>query len=436
MSRPITHVEVWLLGGLFLAGLFLGGGTNPQLITDAIIQIATITICTSLLFMKRGKKVDVSIVLFLLLVFTVIIIQIVPLPIAVAKNIWPRAVQDAWLAADSAARFGNISIVADKTLSVMIHYISLALLLLVLAELSYDELISITRIVMLGVAVLMLMALMQMSTARVGVGIEVGLPFPLRAGAFTNANHFATMMMMVIPPIVYWAYQGNKILGFSLLALVWALLFGASSVAGILGGLAISLISINQFSDKKILRVFSLPALAITMVLFIAITYGSLTKISKDLDFGRLDFYKTTLSAIKQNLLFGTGFGTFVQAYQIYELPKDIYPEYVNHAHNDYLELILEGGLVAASAIVLYLLFIGWKAYSRRADAFAKIALLSIVAALVHSLVDYPLRTMAIGFLFVLAHAFLFATTEPVHHKRRRHSHRQNHDEEPQQALS
>ena len=50
---------------------------------------------------------------------------------------------------------------------------------------------------------------------------------------------------------------------------------------------------------------------------------------------------------------FGSGLGTFPEVYRRFQ-PDDI-AQFVNHVHNDYIEYMFEGGLVAAAVILLFL---------------------------------------------------------------------------------
>ncbi len=82
---------------------------------------------------------------------------------------------------------------------------------------------------------------------------------------------------------------------------------------------------------------------------------------------------------------------------------------WVNHAHNDYLELLLETGL---PGLLLMLAFLGWFVFqttrvwrSPFASLFAKAATIAAAAILVHSIVDYPLRTAGIVAISRLASA-------------------------------
>jgi O-antigen ligase len=84
---------------------------------------------------------------------------------------------------------------------------------------------------------------------------------------------------------------------------------------------------------------------------------------------------------------------------------------YFNHAHNDYLELWLETGIVGASVfaafaawLVLRLVAVWIPCVGRRpATALSVAASLSIILLLAHSIVDYPLRTESLAVLFAFA---------------------------------
>jgi O-antigen ligase len=99
-----------------------------------------------------------------------------------------------------------------------------------------------------------------------------------------------------------------------------------------------------------------------------------------------------------EHLLVGTGFGSFDAVYRLYEPTALLLPAYVNHAHNDWLQLVIEGGLpsiVIFSGLLVWILralaSVGRGTPLRRERLIFWVACLAIVAAA--SLVDYPLRT-------------------------------------------
>jgi O-antigen ligase len=132
----------------------------------------------------------------------------------------------------------------------------------------------------------------------------------------------------------------------------------------------------------------------------------------------REDILRTTSDAIGDYFPFGSGLGSFRQVYHLYEQPEQVTTTYVVHAHNDYAELILELGL---AGIVLILLFLAWWAVAvwnvwRTAEAgpFARAAAIASAAILVHSLVDFPLRTAAIGACFAMCLGLLASRRAPL----------------------
>jgi O-antigen ligase len=110
----------------------------------------------------------------------------------------------------------------------------------------------------------------------------------------------------------------------------------------------------------------------------------------------------------------GSGFGSFDPVYRYYEPFELLRNLYLNHAHNDWLELVVTGGL---PAVLLALCFVAWAApragramaagHGFRSHGFARLACATIAIMLASSLVDYPLRTPLLGALFALSCGWL-----------------------------
>ena len=115
----------------------------------------------------------------------------------------------------------------------------------------------------------------------------------------------------------------------------------------------------------------------------------------------RKEMWSNSLAAIADHLPLGSGIGTFPRIYAGYEDRLAVTRTYVNHAHNDYLEIALETGI---PGLLLLALFLFW--WARRVgsvwrpsltDRYAQAATIASAALLLHSLVDYPLRTAALS---------------------------------------
>jgi O-antigen ligase len=120
----------------------------------------------------------------------------------------------------------------------------------------------------------------------------------------------------------------------------------------------------------------------------------------------------TTTRAIGDSFPVGTGLGTFQTVYRRYENPDRVTRQYANHAHNDYVEFVLELGI---AGLLLILAFIAWWAMALvrvwRSEvpgaAMARAASVAIGVVLLHSIVDYPIRTTAIAAVVAFACALL-----------------------------
>jgi O-antigen ligase len=115
----------------------------------------------------------------------------------------------------------------------------------------------------------------------------------------------------------------------------------------------------------------------------------------------RREMWANTSAAIPQFLPFGSGVSSFPTLYPRYEDMATVTRTYTNHAHNDYLELALETGI---PGVLLLIAFLWWWAARTRSiwrpvtpDPYAQAATIVTAALLLHSIVDYPLRTGALS---------------------------------------
>jgi O-antigen ligase len=110
----------------------------------------------------------------------------------------------------------------------------------------------------------------------------------------------------------------------------------------------------------------------------------------------------------------GSGFGSFDPVFRVYEPDGLLSPNYLNHAHNDLLELAMVGGLPAMVLLVWFLVWLGTRGIAalRRSDGrtntrMARLGLLMLVMMLLSSLVDYPLRTPLVAAICAVACGWL-----------------------------
>ncbi len=119
----------------------------------------------------------------------------------------------------------------------------------------------------------------------------------------------------------------------------------------------------------------------------------------------RLEFWKDSLQIIKDFFLTGAGFGGFVHIYPPYKSLID--NRVLNYAHNDYIQLLVEGGILGFSIIAVFMavfFFKSFKAFSKRRDAFCVYlyigSITGMVSILFHSFTDFNLHIGANGLWF------------------------------------
>lgn len=107
----------------------------------------------------------------------------------------------------------------------------------------------------------------------------------------------------------------------------------------------------------------------------------------------------------------GTGFGSFVEMYKIYEPRAMLDPAYFNQAHNDWIEVLMTGGLAAAILLAVSVgawcrrawQLCGSSSVSVRDDQIARLGLVIVLLFAVGSITDYPLRVPSMSAVFVIA---------------------------------
>jgi len=116
----------------------------------------------------------------------------------------------------------------------------------------------------------------------------------------------------------------------------------------------------------------------------------------------RGEIWRATLRMIGEHPVFGVGLGAFATVYPRYDASPGL--RYTAEAHNDYLQLLAEvgivGGLIGAAFLSLLVRTI-WRSLWRAAEPAAVGASVGILAILIHSIVDFGLRVPANGLVFL-----------------------------------
>ncbi len=121
---------------------------------------------------------------------------------------------------------------------------------------------------------------------------------------------------------------------------------------------------------------------------------------------GRAHFWSVTVDIIKNHPVIGTGLGAFGVVYTGYDTRNGLYR--LEQAHNDYLQVLSDGGIVGAALGLVFLVALFRMGFARREsrDDFrrgvATGALAGCFAVLVHSFFDFTLHTTSNSLLFLV----------------------------------
>lgn len=402
-TQPRTNK--FFLGGILALALLIGGGTTRGLFTDQII-VCLCAVAFAMSFGRAtGERVGKLPRMFAAAVMLACVLQLVPLPAGMLTAVRPEFL-DKPVGVD--VGFTTISLGIGQTVESLLLVAAPVAFFLSVLRLPGSHAKGLLPFFFLGVATNLVVSVVQYSLTASG-GVQGILPFRIAAGLFANVNHFSTLLFVAIPLIVYLIFRSARpVLSLISLVCILLILLAASSRAGALIGLAITVLSFIVLPARTRPTVGVVIALFVGVAIYTAGTWSKIDAQNVDPDFGRLEFARTTLDGISHNWPLGIGYGNFVKGYAIYENPEMIFSEYVNHAHNDYLELVFEGGVPAAILIGVYFFFLGRRIFSRSNRGLQRAALISIVFILVHSIVDYPLRTMAISITFAFLNGLAF----------------------------
>jgi O-antigen ligase len=257
---------------------------------------------------------------------------------------------------------------------------------------------------------------------------------PRAIGFFANGNHMATLLLVGIPmaaALVVSAKSKRETsavarygLGLSifLLVIVGIVLNGSRAAVGL--SIPVIIASAALFPATVRWRGTALAVSALSLVVGIAVIVSNpiaaaeLTSNQSANVGSRGEIWRTTARAISDSFPVGTGLGSFQNVYHRYENPEQVTLSYVNHAHNDYVEIALELG---AGGIVLTGLFLIWWAIvasriwiAPHSSPFARAATIATAAILAHSFVDFPLRTGAISAIFAACIGLMTQHFRPV----------------------
>jgi O-antigen ligase len=428
------------LAALLLLALVLGGGTRQGLLGDFVVQLAALPLLALGLVVLAGgeRRREWRWPLLLLAAIVVLpLLQLLPLPPA----LWSRLPgREALVAGFEAAGMELPWLAWSVSPQATWHAWGFLLppVAVFLAALQLDA--RARRVIAMGVLVFAVLAV-ALGLAQLMGGRDSALYFHditnrgSSVGFFANRNHHAALLYTLLPVAAAWAIgslhderpgRGLAVLLCIGLGVVLMLGLGmAVSRAGLLlamlAGVGILAVAWQGGGARRSVAARAVLGMGVVGVVLVVQfgLFGILQRLERD----PMDDYRFQIAGVvgevaRAHAPWGSGMGTFVPVYAANEPAEVMLGAYVNRAHNDWLELWLEAGV---AGLVLAAVFVAWWAWAtirvwrnragrgaRRVPRFAsaldaglaRAASLGVALLLLHSLLDYPLRTTALACVF------------------------------------
>lgn len=420
---------VWLVALVFLAGGVLGGGDTSIRLSMFVELPACFLGALAVAGLVDGncpREAGAALVL-LALICLVPVLQLIPLPASSWKSLPGREVPYAISQVAGLSGLSRpISLDPEQTRIAALSLIVPAAVFIAALQL---DLRGRDRIMLVVVVFAFASALLGIFQVASGGGVDLGIyrqihdGYPI--GFFANRNHEASLLLIAMPMsahlirLRHWPRRtrtmamGAIVFFFSLSVVATASRSGFALLAVAWAGTM--LVWIGDVRDRRIW----LSAAGLIAILLLAFGLLDLTgtghrvihrfnDVGEDL---RPFIWHGSWEAIKAFWPVGSGAGSFVPIYKMFEDLNSVNDAWVNHAHDDYLELLLDAGVAAAVLLVAYAAILIAALFRplpppQRSQRY--VAACAVLILLAHSLTDYPLRTFGLLAIFAFANAMFF----------------------------
>lgn len=416
-----------------------------------------------LLFRKARQKgailYEIPGILPLICFLLYFLFQLIPLPSGIMEVISPEthALYQETLSFDKPIHWMSISINHKGTISEFFRIASYGAFYVLTVQILTDRALlrRVIAVLVVFASLLSLFGILQhvLSNDKIFWFRELtkgGTPF----GPYVNRNHYAGLMEMLFPLVLalflyykpHVSYKSFReriteifnlqrtnihiLLGFSGV-LIGTSVFLTLSRSGIVSlclsmaifGFMVSIRGMSRTRGIIIMIIFLLIALSVGWFGWDPIfeRFEKIMNAQGDISTQRLQLWRDSKDIISDFPVTGTGFGSFINIYPGYRTISG--DAIADHAHNDYIELLSNGGLIALLIFLWFILAVLYKSfrtYYGRHELYSIYVFLGcfagILSILMHSTTDFNLHIGANGLYFL----FLFGLAVSAAHTRLR----------------
>lgn len=433
-----STLSFWLLLA-FLAILWVSGGASrADVLGQAFVRSSawSIIVIAILALSRVDWRAIREPAIVLGAAALLLIFQSVPLPPAIWTEFPGRAIfNEAAILAGVDQPWRPLSISPSGTSNALASLVVPTAVLLLAGNLTREQHWRVAVFVLFLVGAGAVLGVLQFSGAKFGNPLINSVTGTV-AGNFANRNHFALFLAVGCVLALAWAFRDKAGLwktgtAFGLLVLFVLMTLATGSRSGVVVGLLGIMLALIAFREEiarkfRILhRRYSVALIILAIVAVIGVISLSIyleraasveraTLLEGESDL-RLQIWPIVLDMTRAYFPVGTGFGTFDSAYRIGEPDSQLNAHYVNLAHNDWLQVVLEGGVLGLVLFAASFLWFGLRSFNAwcvpdnrpGSRSLARTGSIVIVLILTASITDYPTRTPMVMALLALAAIWL-----------------------------
>ncbi len=230
-------------------------------------------------------------------------------------------------------------------------------------------------------------------------------------GPYVNRNHFAGYLVMAAPLSIGFALEaisrlreawgrrrrgllllgereGNAVLRWSAIVMVIVAGLLASRSRGGVSAFALAAVLLPLASKHR-----RLTALGVTLLASLGLAWIGVADIvsafeARGVRGSRLDLWRDMLPMVRQFPLFGDGWNAFSTAFPWYQTVWKT--DWIGEAHNDYLQALIDGGVIGAAIVAALLVTVLRRAFAQASRSPGDLGLFgALVGFALHAVVDF-----------------------------------------------
>ena len=433
---------------LIITGSVLAFGSVQSSAYTAMEGALFVLTLVVLVKQTRDGRIDLPLPLWILPFLCLVLLQTIPLPLRVVSWLSPNRLFPGLQAALTlgAAHWATLSLYPHDTLLgffKLLAYLAAFVLAAYAFEAREGKNVLTRGLIVLGSLEAAYGIVQYLTGYQKIFGFTKQFYIDDATGTYINRNHFAGFLELVIPfaaMMVFYNLQSLSAHGvperrrlrggryslslhppilfyvFIVILLLIAVVFSRSrmGIFSVLASLILMAFLGRLGGGRRAWMVITLLVIACSMTYAVWIgldpvisRFETLTPSALEDPSGRVAIWKQASGIIRHYPTVGTGLGTFVVAFRRYQTTSLDF--LVDHAHNDYLEVTTDTGILGAALLfipIIGLLFKMILAYVEARNPYRRSVLLACIgssaALLIHSLTDFNLQIPANALLFAV----------------------------------